>query len=88
MDPSGQYWWVGYGPDTRYTHVMPPNSKNCVYNGNAGPGAYSATSRHAGGVNVLFADGSVKFVKSSTNAQTWWAVGTKANGEVISSDAF
>jgi prepilin-type processing-associated H-X9-DG protein len=43
---------------------------------------------HPGGVNALFVDGSVRFVKDSIARQTWWALGTKANGEVISSDSY
>ena len=34
------------------------------------------------------ADGSVRFVKSSIAMMTWWALGTRTNGEVISSDAY
>ena len=40
-----------------------------------------------GGVNVAFLDGSVKFVKSTTNYNAWLAIGTIAGGEVISADA-
>jgi len=47
-----------------------------------------ADSYHPGGVNVLFADGSVRFVKDSVNATTWMALGTRANGEVISADSY
>ena len=36
----------------------------------------------------MFADGSVRFVKDSISQQTWYALGTKANGEVISSDSY
>ncbi len=50
--------------------------------------AVTAHSYHSGGVNVLFGDGSVKFVKNSINWQIWRALGTVAGGEVISSDAF
>jgi hypothetical protein len=39
-------------------------------------------------VNVLLADGSVRFVKNSISMQTWMALGTKAGGEVLSSDSF
>lgn len=45
-------------------------------------------SNHPGGVNVLFADGHVQFIKSSINPQTWMALGTRANGEVISNDSY
>jgi hypothetical protein len=34
------------------------------------------------------ADGSVKFLKTSTNLQTLWSLGSRAQGEVISADAY
>jgi prepilin-type N-terminal cleavage/methylation domain-containing protein/prepilin-type processing-associated H-X9-DG protein len=48
----------------------------------------SASSYHPGGVNALFADGSVHFVKNTISGVTWYALGTIAGGEVISSDSF
>ncbi len=48
----------------------------------------AATSNHPGGVNALFADGSVHFVKNSVNPYTWYGLGTIAGGEVISSDQY
>jgi prepilin-type processing-associated H-X9-DG protein len=48
----------------------------------------SASSKHAGGVNALFADGSVHFVKNTINPLTWYGLGTIAGGEVISSDSY
>jgi hypothetical protein len=33
-------------------------------------------------------DGSVRFVKDSVNPQAWWALGSRALGEVISADAY
>ena len=48
----------------------------------------NANSNHPGGSNFLFADGSVHFIKSSITIKTYWALGTKANGEVISSDSY
>jgi len=47
----------------------------------------SARSRHAGGVNTLMGDGSVKFIKNSIDTRTWRALSTSRGGEVISSDA-
>jgi len=51
-------------------------------------GSAPPTSNHPGGVNIGFADGSVKFVKDSVNLQSWWALGTRAGGEVISADSY
>ena len=48
----------------------------------------NATSLHPGGANVLMADGSAKFLKSSIARNIWWALGTRDGGEVISSDAY
>jgi prepilin-type N-terminal cleavage/methylation domain-containing protein/prepilin-type processing-associated H-X9-DG protein len=81
-------WWDGYPPQSRYTHVMPPNSPSCAFGGGATGGAYTAASRHPGGANVLFADGSVKFIKSTVSPPTWWALGSRAGSEVISADAY
>jgi prepilin-type N-terminal cleavage/methylation domain-containing protein/prepilin-type processing-associated H-X9-DG protein len=50
--------------------------------------AVTARSWHPGGVNVLFGDGSVRFVKSSIDGRTWRALGTVAGNEAISADAF
>jgi hypothetical protein len=33
-------------------------------------------------------DGSVRAVKSSVGANIWWALGTRAGGEVISQDSY
>jgi prepilin-type N-terminal cleavage/methylation domain-containing protein/prepilin-type processing-associated H-X9-DG protein len=48
----------------------------------------TARSKHPGGVNSLFCDGHVQFVKNSVNSTTWQALGSRAGGEVISADAY
>ena len=48
----------------------------------------NAQSNHSGGVNAVFADGSVKFVKDSTDMRMWMVLGTRAGGEVVSADAY
>ena len=55
-----------------------------------GPTYAAITSRsyHSGGVNSLFGDGSVRFMKSSINGITWRALGSVGGGEVISSDSY
>ncbi len=47
-----------------------------------------ASSYHPSGVNALFADGSVHFVKNSVSPVTWQALGSVAGGEVVSSDQY
>jgi prepilin-type N-terminal cleavage/methylation domain-containing protein len=48
--------------------------------------AVTARSFHPGGVSAMLMDGSVRFVRGSINLQVWRALGTRAGGEVISSD--
>lgn len=50
--------------------------------------SYPASSAHPGGVNVCFADGSVRFIKDTIDQRTWWSLGTKNGGEVVSSDSY
>ncbi|MEW4567608.1 DUF1559 domain-containing protein [Tautonia sp. JC769] len=45
-------------------------------------------AEHPGGCNVLFGDGSVRFVKETCNQLAWAAMATIRGGEVISADAF
>ena len=40
-------------------------------------------SAHAGGANLVFCDGSVKFLASSTNLQTLQRLATRAKGEIV-----
>ena len=64
----------------------------CVANGdpmmpctNGSPAHVAARSRHAGGVNVVFGDGSVHFVANSVDLATWQALGSINGGEVLGS---
>jgi prepilin-type N-terminal cleavage/methylation domain-containing protein/prepilin-type processing-associated H-X9-DG protein len=76
-----------------YNHTAPPNTRSCSnapWNtwGQDVWGAAPPTSHHPGGVNVALTDGSVRFVKDTINLQTWWGLGSRNGGEVISADAF
>jgi prepilin-type processing-associated H-X9-DG protein len=57
---------------------------------NGGPTYAAVTSRsyHPGGVNSLYGDGSVRYIKSTINGDVWRALSSIAGGEVISSDSF
>ena len=63
---SGSTWVTGQPACTRYVHVMPPNTWSCRSGLQI---AHNASSHHPGGVNVLFCDGSVKFIKSTHRRQ-------------------
>ena len=93
----GAYWSFSFPWHVvvnAYSHFGTPNSLTCIGNSGSDPawGGRNAnvppTSNHTGGVNVCMADGSVKFVKDSVSTQTWWALGTRNGGEIISSDSY
>jgi prepilin-type processing-associated H-X9-DG protein len=46
------------------------------------------SSYHPGGVNVLFGDGSVRFMKESTALTVWRALSTRNGGEVVSNSDY
>ncbi len=50
--------------------------------------AITARSYHPGGVNALFGDGHVAFVKSSINGVNWRALGSVSGSEVIDANAY
>jgi prepilin-type N-terminal cleavage/methylation domain-containing protein/prepilin-type processing-associated H-X9-DG protein len=96
---SAGYSWALAGADSTYfTTVVPPNSPQANWAAcrfgcqgcGTSPGSNYAnvSSQHPGGVNAVFADGSVRFVKNSINMLTWMQLGTKAGGDVISADAY
>jgi prepilin-type N-terminal cleavage/methylation domain-containing protein/prepilin-type processing-associated H-X9-DG protein len=51
-------------------------------------GQFAFRSRHPGGANFAFADGSVKFIKQTIATPTYMALGTRAGGEVVSADQY
>jgi len=98
MGQRGYRWNLGALGESMFQTLIPPNSNEFPWNScrmDCGPdcgalhsGYYNATSNHPGGVNAAMADGSVKFIKSTVEQRIWWALGTRAGGEVISSDSY
>jgi prepilin-type N-terminal cleavage/methylation domain-containing protein/prepilin-type processing-associated H-X9-DG protein len=98
INSANQQWqwkgeWWGYGANMIYSHTQAPNRTSCVYHdinqdGRGTITMVAASSNHPGGVNVLFMDGSVRFVKNSVSYPTWYAIATPNNREAVSSDAF
>jgi prepilin-type processing-associated H-X9-DG protein len=88
-------WWIA--DKFSYSHSIAPNRRSCWYSdqglnrGRPWTGAASlvtASSRHPGGVNAAFADGSVRFIQSTVSNTTWNSLGTRNGGEVISGDSY
>ena len=48
----------------------------------------AASSNHSGGVNAVFGDGSVRYVRNTVDPTVWRNLGTIAGGEVISADQY
>ena len=92
----GQDWAVGLFEHTVGNILVGPNPPypNCAADmfglGDSDDdyGYFGLSSRHPGGANVLMGDGSVRFLKNSVNQLTLWQLGSRAQGEVISADAF
>jgi prepilin-type N-terminal cleavage/methylation domain-containing protein/prepilin-type processing-associated H-X9-DG protein len=92
-------WTDGSVHCAAFTTVLPPNSPSCGFSGNyVSWELVSATSQHVGGVHVLMADGSVRFVSENISTGTltaanvtsgaspygvWGALGSKSGSETI-----
>ncbi len=97
LNDKGFRWAIGGVNITSFNTIVPPNSRQyswagCRLDQTGGGYAYglyaNATSNHPGGCNFLFADGSVKFIKDTIDLQTYWSLGTRAGGEVLSADSY
>jgi prepilin-type N-terminal cleavage/methylation domain-containing protein/prepilin-type processing-associated H-X9-DG protein len=86
-------WTIGGPTQTLFNTVNTPNSVDypwsfCTTSGNSEGQFAKANSNHPGGVNVLMGDGSIKFVKNSISQPIWWALGTRARGEIIDASSY
>ncbi|HEX3148633.1 MAG TPA: DUF1559 domain-containing protein [Gemmataceae bacterium] len=90
--PRGYLWATGEIRCASYNHFYLPNDPtyDCVTNiltpgqqQYTAAGFKAARSNHPGGVNLLLADGSVRFVTNSIGIVAWRALSTRAGGESI-----
>jgi len=80
---AGQNWLEGNMNWTRYNHLVPPNRVSCK-NGLTWDGvAMAASSRHAGGVNLLLGDGSLRFISELIDEPAWRGLGTIAGADTV-----
>lgn len=100
----GSLWHSGLAPFAGFNTVLSPNSPSCINeNWGDGWGVISASSYHAGGVNVLMGDGAIHFIADSIDAGdptkpetttgvspygVWGALGTMSAGETSLSSAW
>ena len=80
----GDRWINGGYLATAYNHYLAPNSPlfDCLNTAN-NYGLKGARSWHNAGVNMLLADGSVRFVSNSVSQTIWTALATRGGGEFI-----
>jgi len=84
IDPPSSTSAISFLPNAGSGYLYPTSSQF----GLKAPYAWTFSSRHSGGVNMLMADGSVRFIKNSISVYTWWAIATMAGSEVVSSDSY
>ena len=94
----GWSWAGGWSNLNWVTTILPPNSPSCGETVPEWFGVMSASSLHAGGVNVLMADGAVRFISDNIDTGdltqppvtigespygVWGALGSKSGGESV-----
>ena len=95
-DFRGRYWNAWEPNITWFSTIYPPNSTNPDVTNGSGPyrnvptyapagnsasnNVQSARSRHNGGVNVAYCDGSVTFVVDVVDSAVWRASGSRKGG--------
>jgi prepilin-type N-terminal cleavage/methylation domain-containing protein/prepilin-type processing-associated H-X9-DG protein len=78
----GSPWISASHSTSNYYHTNVPNARSCKKPSNRV--AVNANSYHSNGVNVLMADGSVRFVNNGISLANWRAMGSRNLGEIFS----
>ena len=72
----GRGYYVDFTPNYPYGNCSGNANRKCTY-------AWGFASRHSGGTNFLFCDGSVKLISDGINYLTFRYLGTPDGGEVV-----
>jgi prepilin-type N-terminal cleavage/methylation domain-containing protein len=99
-DPRGFGWCSGEYRCALYNHYYPPNAVNfdCITSVTVDPtlppqklysayGWRTARSAHPGGVNLLNADGSARFVDNGVSLAVWKAMSTRSGDDDAAADS-
>jgi prepilin-type processing-associated H-X9-DG protein len=102
-DRRGRLWncWQG---ETLFSTLYPPNNTiadvcyscpgvanpraPCTAIGSGNGAIQSARSMHSGGVNTVFADGSVHYITNSIDTTTWLLLGSRNDQQVLPTSGF
>jgi prepilin-type N-terminal cleavage/methylation domain-containing protein/prepilin-type processing-associated H-X9-DG protein len=90
----GVFWSTGLPQVTLGNVLTGPNPPyfsaviNSINSAFLTVGFYAPASYHPGGANFLMMDGSVRFLKNSTNNTTMWSLGSIAQGEIIDASSY
>jgi prepilin-type N-terminal cleavage/methylation domain-containing protein/prepilin-type processing-associated H-X9-DG protein len=76
-----------FGPLCKRTVPAPPPDPNGLECGTVGGDAYHYGSYHGGGLNFVYADGSVHWVSNGISRATWKALSTYDAGDQLGPDA-
>jgi len=85
----GQHWLIGSFTSTLYNNCAVPNwpSSDCSSASAlpaVAPGVFSSRSDHPGGVNGVFLDGAVHFIRDGISPAAWRALSTRSANDLSS----
>jgi prepilin-type N-terminal cleavage/methylation domain-containing protein len=80
----GASWLRSYHSTNRYWHVNVPNGRSAMFPPNRI--MTTASSYHPGGISMVKADGSLKFIPSTIDMNVWRLIGCRNDGQVYNDD--
>lgn len=83
---KGESWLLDGMGNSLYNHNFSPNFHTCGGKSGDYLGSWPASSRHSGGVQTLFIDGHVQFIKETIETRVWRTLGSINGGEIVNLD--